>query len=137
MTCRCILSSATSVVIWFLPISSYTRSRHLSFGLPRFRFPSTAICNIFLVASSLSRLCTCPNHLNRFSLRNYDIGYIEYVGLGLSYEYYVCSNVGTTTVMNTQFARRPRGRCQSRSVAVSSSNIAPDSLPRRRQCAGA
>ena len=34
----------------------------LRFGLPRFRFPSTVICNIFLVASSLSHLCTCPNH---------------------------------------------------------------------------
>ena len=50
-------------------ISSFIRSRHLSFGLLRFRFPSTGICNIFLVASSLSRLCTCPNHLNLFSVR--------------------------------------------------------------------
>ena len=55
-------------VIWFLAISSLTRSRHLSFGLPRFHFPSTVICNIFLVASSLSRLCTWPNHLDLFSL---------------------------------------------------------------------
>ena len=70
MTCQCFLSSAISVVIWFLAISSFTRYRHLSFGLPRFRFPSTVICNIFLVASSLSRLCTRPNHLNLFSLRN-------------------------------------------------------------------
>ena len=37
----------TSVVVWFLSISSFTRSRHLSFGLPRFRFRSTSICNIF------------------------------------------------------------------------------------------
>ena len=59
MTCQCIRSSAISVVIWFLAVSSFTRSRHLSFGLPRFRFPPTVICNIFLVASSLSRLC--PN----------------------------------------------------------------------------
>ena len=29
-----------SVGIWFLAISSFTRSRHLSFGLPRFCFPS-------------------------------------------------------------------------------------------------
>ena len=76
MTCQCLRSSAISVVIWFLAISSFTRSRHLSFGLPRFRFPSTVICNIFLVASSLSRLCTCPNHLNLFSLRNSAIGYM-------------------------------------------------------------
>ena len=41
-----------------------------------FRFPSTVICNIFLVASSLSRLWTCPNHLNLFSLRNSAIGYM-------------------------------------------------------------
>ena len=43
---------------------THARSRRLSFGLPRFRLPSTVICNIFLVASSLSRLCTCPNHLS-------------------------------------------------------------------------
>ena len=74
--CQCFLSSAISVVIWFLAISSFTRPRHLSFGLPRFRFPSSVICNIFLVASSLSRLCTCPNHLNLFSPRNSAIGYM-------------------------------------------------------------
>ena len=39
MTCQCLLP-------WFLAISSFTRSRHLSFGLPRFLFPSAAICNI-------------------------------------------------------------------------------------------
>ena len=38
MTCQCFRSSAISVVIWFLAISSFARSRHLSFGLPRFRF---------------------------------------------------------------------------------------------------
>ena len=94
MTCQCFLSSAISVVIWFLAISSFTRSRHLIFGLPRFRFPSshshshshshsytvylsiiigilfpsTTFCNIFLVASSLSRLFTCPTRLNLFPL---------------------------------------------------------------------
>ena len=31
---------------------------------------SLSICNIFLVASSLSRLCTCPCHLNLFSMQN-------------------------------------------------------------------
>ena len=76
MTCQCLRSSAISVVIWFLAISSFTRSRHLSFGLPRFLFPSTSICNIFLVASSLSLLCTWPNHLNLFSLRSSAIGYM-------------------------------------------------------------
>ena len=76
MICQCFRSSPISVIIWFLAISSFTRSRHLSFGLPRFRFPSTVICNIFLVASSLSRLCTCPNHLNLFSLRNSAFGYM-------------------------------------------------------------
>ena len=59
MTCQCFLSSAISVIMWFLAISSFTRSRHLSFGLPRFRFPSTVICNIFILASSLSHLRTC------------------------------------------------------------------------------
>ena len=76
MTCQCLRSSAISVVIWFLAISSFTRSRRLSFGLPRFLFPSTSICNIFLVASSLSLLCTWPNHINLFSLRNSAIGYM-------------------------------------------------------------
>ena len=76
MTCQCLRSSAISVVISFLAISSFTRSPHLSFGLPRFRFPSIVICNIFLVASSLSRPCTCPTHLNLFSLRNSAIGYM-------------------------------------------------------------
>ena len=76
VTCQCLRSSAISVVIWFLAISSLTRSRHLSFGLPRFRFPSTVICNIFLDASSLYHLCTCPDHLNLFSLRNSAIGYM-------------------------------------------------------------
>ena len=70
MTCQCIRSSAISVVISLLDISSFTRSRHFRFGLPRFRFPSIVICKIFLVASSLSRLCTCPNHLDFFYLRN-------------------------------------------------------------------
>ena len=74
MTCQCFRSSAISV--WFLVISSFTRSRHLSFGLPQFRIPSTVICNIFIVASYLSRLCTCPYHLNLFSLRNSAIGYM-------------------------------------------------------------
>ena len=77
MTCQCLRSSAISVVIWFLAMSSFTRYRHLSFGLPRFCFPSTIICSIFLVASSLSLLCTCPNHLNLFSLRNSAIGYMR------------------------------------------------------------
>ena len=74
MTCQCLRSSAISVVIWFLAISTSTRSRHLSFGVPRFIFPSTVICNISLVASSLSLLCTCPNHINLFSLRKSAIG---------------------------------------------------------------
>ena len=52
----------------FCPYPLTPGSRHLRFGMPRFPFSSTAICNIILVASSLSRLCTCPNHLNPFSL---------------------------------------------------------------------
>ena len=76
MTCQCLRSYAISVVIWFLAISSFTRFRHLSFGLSRFLFPSTYICNIFLVASSLSLLCTCLNHLNIFPLGKSAIGYM-------------------------------------------------------------
>ena len=77
-TCQCFLSSTISVVIWVLVISSFTRSRHLNFDLPRFHFPSTVIymCIVFIVASTFSRLCTCPNHLNLFSLRNSAIGYM-------------------------------------------------------------
>ena len=52
MTCQCFLSFAISVVIWFLAISSSTMSRHLIFGLISL---SIYICNIFLVASSLSK----------------------------------------------------------------------------------
>ena len=78
MTCQCLRSSAISAVIWFLAIPSFTRSRHLSFGLPRFRFPSTVICDPFLVHGIiLSRICTSPNHLNFFSLRNPAIGYMR------------------------------------------------------------
>ena len=58
--------SAIWVVIWFLATSSFPRSRHLSVGLPRLRFPSTAICNIVLAAWFLSRICTYKNHLNFF-----------------------------------------------------------------------
>ena len=61
--------------MWLLAMSSFTRSRHLNSGLPLFLFPFTDICNIFLVASSLSRLCTCPKHLNLFYLRNSAIGF--------------------------------------------------------------
>ena len=70
MICQCVLSSAISVVVWFLVVSSVTSSCHLSFGLLRSRFPSTVICNIFLVASFLTRRRTCPNHLNIFSMTN-------------------------------------------------------------------
>ena len=56
MACHCPRSSAISVVIWFLAISSFTRSRHLRFGLPHLCFPCTIICNICLMASSLSLL---------------------------------------------------------------------------------
>ena len=48
MTCQCFLSSGIAVVIWFLAISSCLRSRYLSFGLPRFRFSSSAICNVVI-----------------------------------------------------------------------------------------
>ena len=64
------LSSAISVVIGFLALLSSTKSHFLSFGRPRCRFPSTVVCNIVLMASYLSRLSTCPNHLNISSLRN-------------------------------------------------------------------
>ena len=41
-TWQCFLCSAISVVIiWCVAVSSFTRSRHLNFDLPRFRFPYT------------------------------------------------------------------------------------------------
>ena len=40
-------------------------------------FPYTVIWNTFLVASSSSRLYTCPNHLNLFFLRNSAIMYMS------------------------------------------------------------
>ena len=44
VTCNCFLSSAIPVFVWFLAIlCSSTRSRHLSFGMALFRFPSTVI----------------------------------------------------------------------------------------------
>ena len=76
MTCQCCRSSAISVVIWFLPI--YILFHQVSPS----QLWSTSIslsiyCHIiFLVASSLPRLCTCPNHINLFSLRNSAIGYM-------------------------------------------------------------
>ena len=72
----CQLWSWHANVIWFLAMYSFTRSCHLSFYRPRFRFPSTVICNIFLVASSLSRFCKCPTHIILFALRNSAIGYM-------------------------------------------------------------
>ena len=82
MTCHCFRSSANSVVI------SFTRSRHLSFGLPRFHFPSTVIC-------------TCPNHLNLFSLRNSPIEYMW----GLFPDIYICGlyMYETESVYNTLY----------------------------------
>ena len=69
-----------SYVIRFRTIYAFSRFRDLSFGLPRFRFPYTVICNIFPLASSLSRLCihvqTCTTHINLFSLRNSAFGYV-------------------------------------------------------------
>ena len=55
MTCQCIRSSAISVVIWFLAISYFTRSRHLSYGLSRFRFPS------FVISSRMSTALSIPD----------------------------------------------------------------------------
>ena len=51
MTCQCFLSSAISVVIWFLAMSSFNRCCHLSFGLSQFRFPSTVISLLYGILS--------------------------------------------------------------------------------------
>ena len=80
MTCHCFLYSALSVVIWFL--GPYPLSPGLAISALiclDFTFHlglDTVICNIFLVAPSSYRLCTCPNHINLFSLRKYGIGYM-------------------------------------------------------------
>ena len=63
MTCQCLRSSAISVVIWFLALSSFTRSYHLSFGIPRFRFPSTVI---FPLAHRSMRISVVCNFLSSF-----------------------------------------------------------------------
>ena len=67
----CFLSSAISVVIRFLAISSITRScisEH--FVWPQFPCPSTAICNVVVVALHLNHRCPCPNDIGPFSLQN-------------------------------------------------------------------
>ena len=62
-----VLCHLSNCVTWFLAVSSFTRCRHLSYGLPPFLFPSTTTCNIVLVTSSLFRLRTRANHLHPFS----------------------------------------------------------------------
>ena len=79
MTCQCLRSVLCHLSRHL--VSGYIvfhQSCHLSFGLPRFRFPFTVFSSTisFLVASPLARLCTCPNHLNLFSLRNSAIEYM-------------------------------------------------------------
>ena len=73
--CRIILvcNEHVGLMMNFLVTSTHLLQRnnyfwppHLRFGLPRFRFSSTVICNILLSASSLFCLCTSPNHLNHF-----------------------------------------------------------------------
>ena len=50
------------------PISSFTTSKNLLFGLPLLLFPGNSISIIFLPAYSWSLLMTCPNHLSLPSL---------------------------------------------------------------------
>ena len=50
------------------PISSFTTSRNLLFGLPLFLFPGNSISIIFLPTYSWSLLMTCPYHLSLLSL---------------------------------------------------------------------
>ena len=50
------------------PISSFTTSKNLLFGLPLFLFPSNSISIIFLPTYSWSLLMTCPYHLSLPSL---------------------------------------------------------------------
>ena len=71
MACQCFLSSAISVVIRFLAIYSFTRSRISEhFVWPQFLCPSTAICNVVVVALHLNHRCPCPNDIGPFSLQN-------------------------------------------------------------------
>ena len=58
----------------------FTRSRHLSFGLPRILIPSIVIYNAGPMTSYLSRLCTCQTPLDLFSLRNSAIGCVSHSG---------------------------------------------------------
>ena len=50
------------------PISSFTTSKNLLFGLPLFLFPNNSISIIFLPTYSWSLLMTCPYHLSLPSL---------------------------------------------------------------------
>ena len=66
MTCQWFRSSAISVVIWFLAISSFTRSLHLTRGVPRFRFPllSSVISfswrHLYLASAHVHTISTSP-----------------------------------------------------------------------------
>ena len=50
------------------PMSSFTTSTNLLFGLPLLLFPGNSISIIFLTTYSLSLLMTCPYHLSLPSL---------------------------------------------------------------------
>ena len=50
------------------PLSSFTPSKNLLFGLPLFLFPGNSISIILLPTCSWSFLMTCPYHLNLPSL---------------------------------------------------------------------
>ena len=62
------MSSTTVSFTETYPISSFTTSKNLLFGLPLFLFPSTSISIIFLPTYSWSLLMTCPYHLSLPSL---------------------------------------------------------------------
>ena len=56
-----------SVSFYGVPIaivSRLTQSTNLCFGRPLFLLPGGTISRVFLPTYSLSRLCTCPNHLS-------------------------------------------------------------------------
>ena len=64
---NCSVSTSVSFAPTF-PISSFTTSRNLFFGLPLFLFPGNSNSIIFLTTYSWSLLMTCPYHLSLPSL---------------------------------------------------------------------
>ena len=72
MACQCCRLLPSLLSSGLMRVLSLDLSRHLTFGLQIYILQ---MCNIVLAVLFLSPLCTCPNHLNLFCLKNSAIGY--------------------------------------------------------------